>query len=222
MARELNSPPPVPPRPLDALAKLPDVCEILTAWLDYVNEVADSTVQTLNAVVREKPELLPLLQQIKGKGRRLTVKAQQLVTYARLADLKWGPVYAYLFIDGQTVRLPPKLGLLADLLLAEGSPLSAQARVGWKSRKSLRLELAKRTGRKVSKHALENLICRLKEALRTQAGLDWLLQKGGPLGVRFALQKYVSEADRPSCNGGKPESEQGKKETDYGAYLGEI
>jgi hypothetical protein len=222
MPRQLTPPPPPPDNPFDALGKLPEVCETLAAWLDYVNEVTDSSSQTIKELARTKPEIFPALQHRKGKGCRLKVKGQSLAKFAGSAALKWGPVSAQLLVDGQTVRLSRTLGMLAELLLDDDRPPSPQARAGWKSRQDLRLRLAKRTGREMSKHTFENLLSRLKGALGTQAQLDWLVETGGPLGVRFALQKYVSGADPTSGNGGKADPEQGKNETDYGAYWGEI
>jgi hypothetical protein len=222
MFRGLNPPPPPPANPFAVLMVLPQVCELLAAWLDWLNEVVDSVAQTYDAKSREQPELRLLFQQSLGTSRRPKAKGPPLAKFARSATLKWGPVSAQLFVDGQTVRLSQTLGMLAELLLDDASFPSAQSGSGWKSRKDLRQRLAKRTGREMKKGAFENLIYRLKKALRTQAGLDWLVDNGGPLGVRFALLNYIPGTAPASGDGGKSETEQGKHDTDYGEYSGEI
>jgi len=217
MARDLNPPPPPPDDPFDGLRKLPEVCETLAAWLDYMNLITDFSAQTLNELIRTKPELLPELQHRKGKGRKPKAKGPLLARFALSATVKWGPVSTQLLVDGQTVRLSRTLGILADLLLDDGPP-TAQTSSGWKLREDLRLKLANRTGRKMKAGTFDNLIYRLKKALRTQAGLGWLVETGGPLGVRFALQKYVPGSGMGSQPGDGPDT----NDPDYGAYLGEI
>ncbi len=221
MARDLNPPPPPPDDPFDGLRKLPEVCETLAAWLDYMNLITDSSAQTLNELFRTRPELFAELLGLKGKGRKPRAKGPPLARFALSATLKWGPVSAQLFVDGRTVRLSPTLGILAELLLDDG-PLTAQTSSGWKPREDLRLRLAKRSGRKIKKGTFDNLIYRLKKALRNQAGLGWMVETGGPLGVRFALQKYVPRSDPGSGNGNQPEVGLDKNDPNYGAGLGGI
>jgi len=222
MFRSLNPPPPPPANPFAVLMMLPQICELLAAWLDWLNEVMDSVAQSYNAKSREQPELKLPVQQLSGTSRRRKAKGPALARFARSVTLKWGPVSAQLVVDGQTVGLPRTLGILAELLLDDAGFPSAQAGSGWKLRKDLRLRMAKRTSRQISKHAFENQLSRLKGALRAGAGLDWLVETGGHLGVRFALQKYLPAADPAPGSGIKPVEGPDNRGPDYGAYLGEI
>ena len=182
-----------PQKVLERLAEVMEVCDDLVEQIDTVGLVVDDIKQTLGDLAQTKPELNALLQPVKGKSWRKNGAAGLAEKYASSVELKWRPDSAVVVIDGQSLILSPKPGILLEILLAEDSSPSANPRNGWRTRPELVRQLGKQTGSFVSKHALENLISRLKKELRLQARLGGLVEKDRRLGVRIALKKYAAE-----------------------------
>ena len=182
-----------PRKVLDRLAEVLEACDDLVEQIDTVGLVVDDIKQTLGDLVQQKPELNALLQPVKGKGRRKKEDTSLPVKYASSVEIKWGPDSAVVTIDGQSLILSLKLGMLLEILLAEDNYPSANPRDGWKAREELALRLGKQTGGLATKHSLENLLYRLKKEFRLQAGLEGLVQCDPRLGIRIALQKNAAE-----------------------------
>lgn len=168
-----------------------EVCDDLVEQIDTVSLAVDDIKQTLGELAREKPELKELLLPVPTRRRREIGAATTTVAYAHSVDLKWGLNSVEVRIDGQTVVLTPKPGLLLHALLEEDTSPQPLPAAGWKTRDELGLRLAKLAGKTVTKHALENLISRLKKELQQQAGLGFLVQSDRRLGVLLALDKYA-------------------------------
>ncbi len=176
---------------IERLEGLVEVCDDLVEQIDTVSLAVDDIKQTLGELAREKPELKELLLPVPTKRRRELGAVTTAVTYAHSVDLKWGLNSVEVRIDGQTVVLTPKPGLLLQVLLEEDAAPLPLAAAGWRTREELALLLAKLAGKPVTKHALENLISRLKKELHQQAGLGFLVQSDRRFGVRLALDKYA-------------------------------
>ena len=218
----MKSLPSVPANVLKRLEQVLEVCEQLGDWVDEISVVVDDVKQTLAELAPAKPELNPILPPITAKWRRTKPGASPVVRCASSVKLKLGQSLAELTIDGQTILLSQKLGMLVDLLLADADDSSDHACLGWKTRRELALCLGQRTRQQVSKHALENLICRLKKKLHYHGGLDALIQCDGPLLLRFASQKYFLEPDNPSSEKAEPPGEQSAHQDVPWGCMGEI
>lgn len=150
----------------------------------------------------------PQAQQASGRSLRENTRKSSLPQFALVVTLSWEGKRALVVIDGKSVSLPHMPGLLMESLLSE-EPVAngASIRDGWHARKDLANRVSGRARRPVSKHALENLISRLKRELRLQAAVD-ILKTDGQL-VRISQVKHLSPPTPPpagveepsSCNG---------------------
>jgi len=192
MARVTKSFQSGPQKVLERLADVIEVCDDLVEQIDTLSLAVDDIKQRLSDLAEEKPDLNAILQPVKRPPKRRPDPPVPSVAYPLTVALKWGPNSVEARIDAQSVRLSPKLGLLLESLLADDMGGTSDARSGWKTRAELVVRLGKLTGKAVTKHALENLISRLKKELRNQARLDLLVQSDQRLGVRFALRKYAA------------------------------
>jgi hypothetical protein len=192
VARAIKSIRSGPQSVLERLGEVLEVFDDLVEQIDTVGLAVDDIKQTLGDLAREKPDLNALLLPVKGKRPRGTDATSQAPAYARSVHVKWGLNSAVAHIDGQSIALTPRLGSLLGLLVAQDGDLPANAGHGWKTREELALRLGRHNGKPVTRHALENLISRLKKELRQQAGLEAFVQCDRRLGVRFALQRYAA------------------------------
>lgn len=216
-----------PPRKvLTVLRRVLEACDDLAfdfaKKLDKMSLDIDDVRQTLGELAQQNPGINAELQPGEGKRRPKKEQPHQAPTYFASVKLSWALRGAKAAIDGRSVHLSPKLGMLLEILLAEDGSPSGNSRNGWKARKELALRLGKQTGHRISKHALENLISRLKKELQDQAGLGTLVQCERRLGVRVALQKYAFEPAHTPPHEVQPQFEQYKQETVYGTNLVEI
>jgi hypothetical protein len=119
--------------------------------------------------------------------RILQVQAKQGAIAVRIETQSEGSVSAR--IDG---RVPfPLTPLLADLLavLIAENYSSNDHLVAWKSVADISGSMAKRTGKTFTRHAISQLICRLKERLRESGENKFLIQQNSRFGYRFALRR---------------------------------
>lgn len=187
------------------LVSCDDLAHSFTQKVDQMSLEIDDVTQTLKELAQQNPAIDAELQP--GAGKRRTNKDQpgSAATYAVSVSISWGSRGADVTIDGRVVHLSATLGTLLMVLLSEDGNGSGH---GWKSRSAVALGLGKQAGHSVSKHALENLISRLKKELQAQAGLGALVQCERRLGVRVALNKYALESPRPPT----PERLRGEEE----------
>jgi len=203
MANELPVPPPPPGSVVKLLAQISKKCETLTIGLDKVSVWIDDVQQTLAEVpLASQPggTLLPATcTPCRSKGKRPAIPQ-----WASSAELVWDGSHAMLIVDGQNVRLTRMPGLLAEELLRGRGTDPGLAGDGWQTCKELALRLGQRAGRRMKKHALQNLISRLRETLRGRADLRGFVQHHPVLGYRFALRRYETAYTGISCanNGG--------------------
>ena len=176
---------------LTRLAEVVEVCDDLADQLDNLSVAVDDIKQTLGDLAQTKPDLNALLPRLRPKGRNAAAPPAGPPRHPSAVTLAWKAATAAVLIDGKAVYLPPSLGLLMEALLAEEpGPSGAPIREGWHARHDLRLRLSDRTGNTVSRHALDNLIFRLRKELQLQARLGDILQTDRHRGVRIALEKY--------------------------------
>jgi hypothetical protein len=92
-------------------------------------------------------------------------------------------------IDGSApLRLSPGLWRLLSLLSDEKAGDSTDDCIGWKQVVEVRMKLSKEFGRKVTKHGLENLIWRLRDALGPD-NRDLVQTRKGEGLIRLALRR---------------------------------
>ena len=179
-----------PHKVLKRLDQVSSVLEVVTQQIDEVGLAVDDIKQTLADLVQGEAGLSALLPP--GNAKRPRPKRNsKLVSYATSVELKWGLRDAEARINGQTVHLSIKLGLLLEILLS-GDSSSADTGAGWISRVELRSRLGEKTGELVVPHTLEGLLSRLRGELREQAGLEGLIHSERRRGVRLGLQKYLA------------------------------
>jgi len=119
--------------------------------------------------------------------RILQVQAKQGAIAVRIETPPTGAASAQ--IDG---RAPvPLTSLMADLLaiLSADNCASNDHLVGWKSFSDISCSMTKRTGKTFTRHAISQLICRLKERLREYEENKFLIQQNPRFGYRFALRR---------------------------------
>jgi len=181
-----------PQHVLPRLAEMVEVCDDVAIQLDNLGVAIDDIKQTLGDLARSRPDLNALLAPVGLNSSKKSRSTPASARYASAVTLSWAGPRAEVVIDGKTVTLPRMVGLLMEALLSEApDPFGAPIRDGWHSRQALELSLTSRAGTKVSKHALENLICRLKEKLRQQAALGEIVQVNGQRDVRIGLEKHL-------------------------------
>jgi len=92
-------------------------------------------------------------------------------------------------IDGQRLKLPPRLAaLLNELARPDGT--SSDALVPWKSREHVRQALAPKAGPPITNHALNGLVSRLRHELHDQIKFHRNFVMVHPVhGLRFAVQR---------------------------------
>jgi hypothetical protein len=192
-----NSFEPSPGGPFKRLGKVLRVC---VRQLDAASVNLDDALQTMEDLVKERLGLESLLPPDHAKRRPRDPKDQPVVAYARSVALKWTSVDCLeAVVDGRRVVLSRMLGLLLELLVARGGSVSSPTRFGWKTRSELRFQMGDKTGRKVSQHAFETQLSRLKGKLRDQAGLGTLIQRNGRFLVRFVREEDVAEEEGGSA-----------------------
>jgi hypothetical protein len=119
--------------------------------------------------------------------RILQAQAKQGAIAVRIETPPTGAASAQ--IDGRApVPLTP---LMADLLaiLSADNCSSNDHLVGWKSFSDISCSMTKRTGKTFTRHAVSQLICRLKERLREFGENKFLIQQNPRFGYRFALRR---------------------------------
>lgn len=101
----------------------------------------------------------------------------------------------YIRLDGRNeVRLTP---MCADLLrfAAADNGTSGDALVEWKPKGELLWMLAKRSGRPLSAQAFNQLVLRLRKALRAAGENPYFLQVHAKKGIRFALRRGATDEE---------------------------
>jgi hypothetical protein len=181
-----------PQKVLDRLSDVLECFDDLVEQIDTVSVAVDDIKLTLGDLAREKPELNALLPPLKGKNPEKMKDPISPPSWVSSVELKWFMDTATAAIDGQTLLLSRTLGLFLQILLAEDASAAGEAREGWKTREELAERLAMQTNSPVSRHVIENLVCRLKKELR-RCGLDGLVQCDRRSGVRIALCKHQKD-----------------------------
>ena len=190
---------PFDPWPEGVINRLGKILRACAVRIDTISVDVDDVMQTLGELASQRSGLVAPLPPRKAKRRRSDEEGQRVIAYARSVVLKWTSVDSLeAVIDGQRVVLPRTLGLLLELLAARDGAATGLARSGWKTRRELRLRMAEKTGRKVSQHALENQLSRLRKVLHEQAGLGALIRRNGRFLVRFARAEDVAEEEGAS------------------------
>jgi hypothetical protein len=193
MKRAIQSLPPGPRKALERLADVLEFLDVITDALDTMGVALDDVLRTLAELVKERPALNASLPPVAGRARRRHPPAPADGQAASSVNLKWGPDSAEVIIDGRRLQLPPRLGLLLETLLAGSNGAPGHPRNGWLTREEIGRRLSQQTGCPVTRHALENLLSRLKKELREQAQLEALLRYDPRLGIRFAVQEQPAE-----------------------------
>jgi hypothetical protein len=180
---------------LPRLVEVVEACDELADQIYIVGEAVDDIKQTLGDLAQIKPDLNALLPPIGTKKRGKSPPPAVTARYATAVTLTWEGNRSRAVIDGHSIELPAMLGMLLELLLSEEpDPCGVPVRDGWHSRSSLEVLLSNRVGRAVSRHALENLISRLKGELRKQANLAELIQTDDRGEVRIAQRKHLPQS----------------------------
>ena len=191
-----------PRKVLSRLAEVVEVCDELAEQLDTLGVAVDDIKQTLGELVQAKPDLNALLPAVGIKTRKSPLTTAAEPRHATTVTLAWEGQRARVTIDGNSVILPRMPGLLMEILLSdEAGAYGTPTRDGWHSRADLELRLSSRVGRLVSRHALENLISRLKGELRRQGKLAEIVQTNNYREVRIARQKHTCQRPiEPTAN----------------------
>jgi hypothetical protein len=183
-----------PRRVLPRLVEVVEACDDLADQIYIVGEAVDDIKQTLGDLVQAKPDLNALLPAVGIKTRKSPLTTAAEPRHATTVTLAWEGQRARVTIDGNSVILPRMPGLLMEILLSdEAGAYGTSTRDGWHSRADLELRLSSRVGRLVSRHALENLISRLKGELRRQGKLAEIVQSNNYGEVRIARQKHTCQ-----------------------------
>jgi hypothetical protein len=183
-----------PRQVLPRLAEIVEACDDLVAQIDILGEAVDDIKQTLGDLIHAKPDLNALLPPVDVKARKRPMGTDSEAKHISSVALAWEGGRARVMIDGKTVVLPRMPGLLLEILLSDETVVDGSPpRAGWHSRTDLELRLSSRAGRLVSRHALENLIHRLKGELRGQANLAEIVQTNNYGEVRVARETYTRQ-----------------------------
>lgn len=188
-----------------ALRRLRRVAELLRRALARGEEHADILEQDLIALAESilsgggapKPASATLPAPLPAPTKStflLQLAAKSGVEKLEIERLSDGA--AWVRIDGgKALRLPPTLvGLLETLAF---DPVhDVEQLVGWKSREEVRAGLQKRIGRKFSRHAIDELLRRLRAALAAGGVNPFLVQTHRQFGLRFALRR-ARNCDEP-------------------------
>jgi hypothetical protein len=139
------------------------------------------------------PETAALLAQVSLTSVQEHVLEQEARSGALSLAIDWGdgaPGRVHARINGgRPFTLQRKLGMLLSVI-ASGAG-TRDGLVGWRSYEEVAAELAKRTGRPVSRRNVTAMIHKLRQALRA-ARQNWLLVRTDHSGnVRFALRVGV-------------------------------
>jgi hypothetical protein len=174
--------------------------EILAGKISQVEELADGITCDL-AQLEEDLEASSVIGSESGRAdrRRTHADAKQLLRYTvstgafAVALTPRHDGSAVVRIDeGKPFILPPMLADLLSILCMDVGP-SGDSFVEWKSLDHVAILLAKKTGKDVTKHALTQLVWRLRQVLFQQGGLNpFLLQSHRRKGLRFALKRQIT------------------------------
>jgi len=119
--------------------------------------------------------------------RILQAQAKQGVNAVRIETQPTGA--ATVQIDGRApVPLTPLLAHLLAILITDNQT-SKDHLVGWKTVAEISGSMAKHTDKQFTKHAVSQLICRLKDRLRRYGENKFLIQRNIRFGYRFALRR---------------------------------
>jgi hypothetical protein len=92
---------------------------------------------------------------------------------------------------GKPFKLPPMLADLLAILSLDGGA-SADGLVGWKTLDEVAILLAKRSGKRFSRHTVTQSVYRLRRELFNRGGANpYLVQTNRRRGARFALKQRV-------------------------------
>jgi hypothetical protein len=95
-------------------------------------------------------------------------------------------------IDGRApVPLTPLLAHLLAILITDNET-SKDHLIAWKTLAEISCSMAKQTGKQFTKHALSQLICRLKDQFRDHGENKFLIQRNRRFGFRFALRRSTA------------------------------
>lgn len=95
---------------------------------------------------------------------------------------------------GKAFRLPSGLGELLEVLALD-SGRSDDGLVGWKTLDELAILLGKRRGQPVRRHAVTQLVYRLRHELFARGAVNpYLVQSSRARGARFALRRAAARA----------------------------
>ena len=196
MDKKFESRNPPSSRILACLAQVVESLDKIADEVDQVGMVVDDVKQNLASGALMNAQREPVLrpqQRCRPDSRQIT---SALPLFPKSISLSWQVNHAVVAIDERHVVVPFKLGLLVEVLLtSSGAPTGPHD--GWKSRSDILILMAKKTGLPVMRHALENLLSRLRKELRRQGGLEAILQCDRRLGVRLALRNYLASPVLP-------------------------
>jgi hypothetical protein len=130
-----------------------------------------------------------------ASGRRIRKSWKQLKELARLGvarlEFQWLPSgSAFVQVNDATVfKLSQTLARLLEILAKDSTPGNA-ALVGWKSYAEVAYALQKEFGRRFSKHAINQLVSRLRCALVDRGNLNpFFVESHRQFGLRFLRQR---------------------------------
>lgn len=149
------------------------------------------------------PVSAPLLDRERKRDEAVTVALPQ-AAHVGVGSLKVEPLadgrYSVQINGGNAFDLPPMLGKLLLCLSDDGARPKDDSGplVAWKSYAEVQLQLWDGTGRSYSKHAVCQLVCRLRKKLEEHGYNRYLIQTdrlGGML--RFALRRQGAMEEAP-------------------------
>jgi hypothetical protein len=196
MKTKLTSPQGRPQKILDCLKEIANATERLLLLLEDVGMAVDDVWQTLNGVAEDKPEINAVLRPGAYRVRRRSKGPPGPELVARSVELRWEPRSLMATIDGRTIRLPRLPGLLLEILVNAAKTASLAGRDGWRSRQDIIAELSKQIGTTYGKRPFEQVLHRLRTALRLNGRPAGLIQSG-PGGLRFALERPLGSPAMP-------------------------
>lgn len=182
----------------DLIEKLHESIAQMVLHIEVIRDAIRGKRQSLGAV-----DLIKQAVDIKMQGERMIEEADRMRCEDELrqkrsatcgCSLTMVPVPDWagftVGIDGgPEFYLPDALGQLLAVL-ATDTGHSTDDLVGWKTQEEVQAQLWIRTKRTFSRHAVQNLVCRLRKALQASGHNKYLVQTDGKDGcLRFAQRR---------------------------------
>lgn len=188
-----------------ALRRLRREAELLHRALVREEERADSLLQNIIALEKNLPaEGGPPPTAPAGPAAPAAAPAEsafllKLMAQSGVAKLEFewlADGAALVRVDGgKAFALPPTVAAFLETL-AQDKANSDERLVGWKSREDVRATMQERMRREFSRHAIEELLRRLRAVLTAGGVNPFLIQTHPQFGLRFALRR-VRACDEP-------------------------